>query len=64
MNDTPKKTWKSRFGITKRKAIRLVRNVDTAMAASRALIDEGVTPTDAKRIKDILTTNRQDPLRR
>jgi len=63
MNDPPKETWKSLFGITKRKATRLVRNADTAMAASRALIDEGVTPTDAKRIKDILTTNRQDPLR-
>jgi len=60
----PKKTWKGHFGITKRKATRLVRDADTAMAASRALIDEGVTATDAKRIKDILTTNRQDPLRR
>jgi len=57
-------TWKDHFGITKRKATRLVRDADTAMAASRALIDEGVAPTDAKRIKDILTTNRQDPLRR
>lgn len=57
------KTWTDRYGITKRKATRLVRDADTEMAASRALIDEGVTPTDAKRIKDILTTSRQDPLR-
>jgi len=56
-------TWLARYGITKRKATRLVRNADTEMAASRALIDEGVTATDAKRIKDILTTSRQDPLR-
>jgi len=59
----PDETWKDHFGITKRKATRLVRDADTAMAASRALIDKGVAPTDAKRIKDILTTNRQDPLR-
>jgi len=56
-------TWEDHFGITKRKASRLVRDADTEMAASRALIDEGVTATDAKRIKDILTTTRRDPLR-
>jgi len=56
-------TWKDLYGITKRKATRLVRGADTSMAASRALIDEGVSPTDAKRIKDILTTARQDPTR-
>jgi len=35
----------------------------TYWAASQGLIDEGVTATDAKRIKDILTTKRQDPTR-